>query len=249
MYSYNSAGRVTMQDVRLSSTSGAPADLIATYTWDNMGRMTGLNYPLNGPEVAMSYDAMSRLIGETQTCQGANCQNPGTPEPLAAASYNFAGMMTSLQYEYCASCSNWVWTEARTYNSMLQLTQLVDSSPYYPARLNMTYNFSPTQNNGRIVSSADAVTGENVSYTYDSLNRLIAASTSGTTGVQWGNSYSYDGFGNLTGKTVTKGTAPTLSPLVDSNTNRVRLSGDLGYDANGNWRGAAGAPGPLEDGA
>jgi len=82
MYSYNSAGRVTMQDVRLSSTSGAPADLIATYTWDNMGRMTGLNYPLNGPEVAMSYDAMSRLIGETQTCQGANCQNPGTPEPL-----------------------------------------------------------------------------------------------------------------------------------------------------------------------
>jgi RHS repeat-associated protein len=88
----------------------------------------------------------------------------------------------------------------------------------------------------------DGVTGENVSYAYDSLNRLIAASTTGTGGVQWGNSYSYDGFGNLTGKTVTKGTAPTLSPLVDSNTNRVRLSGDYGYDANGNWLGAAGAP-------
>ena len=36
-------------------------------------------------------------------------------------------------------------------------------------------NYSATQNNGRIVSSADAVTGENVSYAYDSLNRLIAA--------------------------------------------------------------------------
>ncbi|MFY9726907.1 MAG: hypothetical protein WB579_10550 [Bryobacteraceae bacterium] len=29
------------------------------------------------------------------------------------------------------------------------------------------------------MSSSDAVTGENVSYTYDSLNRLIAAATSG----------------------------------------------------------------------
>jgi RHS repeat-associated protein len=60
--------------------------------------------------------------------------------------------------------------------------------------------------------------------------------------VQWGNSYSYDGFGNLTGKTVTKGTAPTLSPIVDSTTNRVRMSGDLGYDANGNWLGTPSAP-------
>jgi RHS repeat-associated protein len=92
------------------------------------------------------------------------------------------------------------------------------------------------------VPSVGGVTGENVGYTCDSLNRLIAASTSGTGGVQWGNSYSYDGFGNLTGKTVTKGTAPTLSPLVDSTTNRVRLSGDYGYDANGNWMGTPSAP-------
>jgi hypothetical protein len=35
----------------------------------------------------------------------------------------------------------------------------------------MTYNYSATQNNGRIVSSSDARTGENVSY--------IQVSTSG----------------------------------------------------------------------
>ena len=49
---------------------------------------------------------------------------------------------------------------------MLQLTQIVDSSggnPYYGAApLNMTYNFSATQNNGRIVSASDAVSGETV---------------------------------------------------------------------------------------
>jgi RHS repeat-associated protein len=101
----------------------------------------------------------------------------------------------------------------------------------------MTYNFSATQNNGRIVSSADAVTGENVSYTYDSLNRLIAAAS---TGVQWSESYSYDGFGNMTGKTSTKGTP--ANPQVDSTTNRARIINDYGFDANGNW---LGVPGPL----
>ena len=102
----------------------------------------------------------------------------------------------------------------------------------------MTYNYSATQNNGRIVR--DAVTGENVSYTYDSLNRLIAAAN--TTGVQWSESYSYDGFGNMTSKASTRGTPAT--PQVDSTTNRARMIGDYGFDANGNW---LGVPGPLNN--
>jgi RHS repeat-associated protein len=105
------------------------------------------------------------------------------------------------------------------------------------AQVNMTYHFSATQNNGRIVSSADAITGENVSYTYDSLNRLIAAATTNPTGPIWGNSYSYDGFGNLTGKTVTQGLALSASPQVNSATNQARMIGDYGFDANGNWLG------------
>jgi YD repeat-containing protein len=112
----------------------------------------------------------------------------------------------------------------------------------------MTYNFSATQNNGRIVSSVDGVTGENVSYTYDSLNRLIAAATTGTSGVQWGDSYTYDGFGNLTSKVPTKGAAPPASPQVDSTTNRARMIGDNGFDANGNWLGASANQGTGDTG-
>ena len=74
------------------------------------------------------------------------------------------------------------------------------------------------------MSSADAVTGENVSYTYDSLNRLIAAATTGRGGVQWSESYTYDGFGNMTSKVSSLGT--TASPQVDSTTNRARVIGD-----------------------
>ena len=54
-----------------------------------------------------------------------------------------------------------------------------------------------------------------------------------TTGPQWGQSFSYDGFGNLLAQTVTKGSAPTLSVLVSGTTNRI-TTGGYSYDDNGN---------------
>ena len=62
---------------------------------------------------------------------------------------------------------------------MMQLTNITNQPLRQPVAEH-DLQFSATQNNGRIVSSVDGVTGENVSYTYDSLNRLIAAATTGT---------------------------------------------------------------------
>src|ERR1035441_5288640 len=86
-------------------------------------------------------------------------------------------------------------------------------------------NYSATQNNGRITSSNDYVTTENVTYTYDALNRLTGASA----GSMWGETYSYDGFGNLTGKNVTQPQAPTLGVSYDADNHEVGMT----YDANG----------------
>ena len=51
LYSYNQAGRVTKQ--RLAVTPGGvnqtPANLEATYTWDNEGRMTSMTAPSGNP--------------------------------------------------------------------------------------------------------------------------------------------------------------------------------------------------------
>ena len=246
VYSYSQAGRVTMQDLRLTGAGYAsPLDLYASYAWDNMGRMTSLSYPLSGPQVAMNYDAMSNLSQATEvTClsydQSGDCLTSG-PAPMASGTYNFAGQLTALNYNNFSlrtyTPGTWYQTETHTYNSLMQLTNTTSTTSSGAQSLNMTYNFSTTQNNGRIVSSADAVTGENVSYTYDSLNRLIAAATTNGAGPIWGNSYSYDGFGNLTSKTVTQGTAPSASPQVNSATNQARMIGDYGFDANGNWLG------------
>ena len=118
-------------------------------------------------------------------------------------------------------------TEYRTYNPMFQLTQLQVGS----SALNVQYNYSATQNNGKVTSQSDVISGEQIAYTYDSLNRLASAETTQTGGTQWGQSYTYDGFGNLTTQTVIKGSAPSESVAYNYATNLQ--TGDTA-DANGN---------------
>ena len=57
-------------------------------------------------------------------------------------------------------------------------------------------------------------------------------------GSTWGDSYSYDGFGNLVAKTVTAGSAPSLSIAVNANNHITGVYG-VSYDANGNQTGDA----------
>ena len=64
-----------------------------------------------------------------------------------------------------------------------------------------------------------------MNYQYDALNRLMQAVTSDNPNVtQWGQSFTYDGFGNLTQKNVIKNQAPSLGD---------RQSGDKPGDAAG----------------
>src|SRR5436309_97868 len=105
------------------------------------------------------------------------------------------------------------YTETRTYSSRLQLTRLT-----VQGAMDMEYRYSATQNNGQITQQKDWISGEEVTYGYDSLQRLISAVT---TGPEWGQSFSYDGFGNRTAATVTKGTAPSSSFSINAATNRI----------------------------
>ena len=91
----------------------------------------------------------------------------------------------------------------RTYNSLDQLTYLSN------VNVNASYNYTAGSDNGKVASAY--IGGETVTYQYDSLNRLISAA--GSSG--WGDSYGYDSFGNLLSKTVTAGSAPTLSVSVN----------------------------------
>jgi RHS repeat-associated protein len=116
--------------------------------------------------------------------------------------------------------------ETLTYNSLKQVTSV--NSYIYPNPLSITYTYPTTGNNGKIISQTDNASGETVTYTYDALNRLVTAATQSTFSTPWGQSYGYDGFGNLTNVSVTQGSAPTLSATYDYNNHAG------GEDANGN---------------
>jgi len=156
-----------------------------------------------------------------------------TDEWAKNAVYGPAGQLTALSWVVEAGsnlASDVFINEGRTYNSRLQLTGLTTTGSFTQAAMNFTYNYSATANNGQITSMTNNVSGETVTYAYDALKRLIGASTNTGT---WGQSFAYDGFGNMLNQTVTQGTAPSLTLAYDNATNRITTAG-YGYDANGN---------------
>jgi RHS repeat-associated protein len=194
------------------------------HDWDNEGKLTGADNPAvplwSGVRYQyFQFDNMGRASGTTT-------YNPNTYQwdTVATAAFGTAGQITSLW-------TAWAGTETRTYNSLLQLTrtQAPNLMDNLSERSRMQYVYTAGYNNGRVAETIDGISGEDVQYTYDSLQRLVLAETTGSGG--WGDAYTYDGFGNLTAKTVTKGSAPAMTAVYDPATNWP-VGGN--YDANGN---------------
>ncbi|MBL8177792.1 MAG: hypothetical protein JNK48_24150 [Bryobacterales bacterium] len=111
--------------------------------------------------------------------------------------------------------------ETRQYNALYQLTRITVAG-----QMDLEYRYSATANNGQITQMKNWMTGEEVNYSYDAVGRLTAAAT---TGVEWGLTFTYDGFGNKTGQGVTKGSGPAMSVGVDGSNRVVGWT----YDAAG----------------
>ena len=211
MYAYTQAGLVLNKRLRLWKQTGTQtpttfsADLEAGYTYDQEGKMSTQSYPL-GTTYSYTYDSMGRPIQMMDTQAGSNL--------VSSVTYGPAGELLSM--------SGTSVGETRTYNSMGQLVTLSGLNG-----VNLKYNYAAAgSNNGQIASQQDLVSGETVSYQYDSLKRLSAAtSTQG-----WNQNFGYDGFGNLTAKTGNGG-APVGSYPADPATNRLL---GIQYDTNGN---------------
>jgi RHS repeat-associated protein len=195
-YSYNQAGRVTGNRMLVAQGPSYALDLKGQYAWDSQGRMTSMTYP-SGPVMTYQFDPMGRPSTMSQTGL------VGGTLP-ATATYGSASQLLTLSYGTNVA----PFTETRAYNNMLQLTHLTNWG------VDMQYIYNTGHNNGRVAQTIDSVLGETVNYSYDYLHRLTAATA---TNSSWGEGYSYDGFGNLTGKTPTVGTAPVFLGSAGSN--------------------------------
>jgi hypothetical protein len=216
-------------------------NLDAAYTYNNEGSVLSTTYPTtyarngngvltgsSGPAYTYSFDNMYRPAGLTSSSSTI----------VSAVSYGPSNQLLGMTYNGIS--------ETRTYNPLLQLTSVSSSS------VNKQYNYpAGPNNNGKACLATDLITGEQVVYSYDTLNRLASANAytfSGTpsstcmqtsTTATWSETYSFDGYGNLTNK-LGSGGAPALGIATSGTNNQITNLG-ASYDANGNLEATSGA--------
>jgi hypothetical protein len=135
--------------------------VLADYTWDSLGRLTSFKYPsyhvnnggtytpVTGPTYAYQYDAMSRPYSMTEN--GVTL--------ATGAQYGPAHELTSSS------------TRAGPKPASTTPFSISPASPSPAPSISNTAT-SALRNTGRITQFKDWVTGEEVTYAYDALNRL-----------------------------------------------------------------------------
>ena len=212
-YTYTPAGKVagkslTLQSANNRSEGGVEASgtLTASYTYDNQGALTSMVYPTVENWAISPAQTFTYTLDAMERPTGLAQNYPTNYTWVSGVTYNGAN-----QTSY----------GGRLYNNLLQLT----------AAGAMTYTYSANKNNGQITSSFDTATNETITYGYDALKRLSSAASSNQ---NWGETYTYDGFGNMTQMQPSgTGGAPSLSMSVNAATNQLTATG-VSYDNNGN---------------
>ena len=241
-YNYELSGQVQQKRIQLTlGTSSGYLDYLPYY--DAEGNLTDewVPFPTTSNQTAskqMHYaeDNMARVTG---------VQDATTNVTMMSAA-QFAPSNALSQASFFDHYTNRTYSETRSYNSRLQLTEV-----NVPGLMHLHYAFSGSTdsafqssackstsaslNNGQIVCVREDVSGEEISYQYDTLKRLTTATTSAQT-----QSFAYDGFGNLLSQSATgSGSAPVTSWTVNQITNQIS-SPNFSYDLNGNLTGAPG---------
>jgi RHS repeat-associated protein len=250
-YAYDQGGAAANAIGHMTSWSDQAGT--GSYTFDVLGRMTGETRTINSVSKSMSYGynldgSMKTLtypsgavITYTPDTAGRDLSavdNANAINYVTGASYGPHGSMTGFVSGNSTSFAG--ITNSFSYNQRLQPVNMSATSPSATV-FSLNYDFHVSAgNNGNVFGiTNNKDTSRNQTFSYDALNRLISAQNAGTDCTKtlaggkteyWGNNYSYDAWGNLLAKSVTKCSAENLSLTALVNN---QLSG-YGYDAAGN---------------
>jgi RHS repeat-associated protein len=226
-WAYNVVGRTT----QLVRTIGALSKTM-TYSANFDDSLASLTYP-TGRTVTYTIDGAARYLSASDVANSINY--------VTQAHYAPHGAVSSLRNGEKPSYTG--TTTTNTYNKRLQPSLLSAASPTLTV-FSLSYNWNlGLGDNGNVISIQNNRdnTGRPVGsaqFTYDSLNRLLTAQSTGTdcTVMQngltanWGNSYSYDPWGNLYAKTSSKCTSESFSAQANTKNQLIGYP----YDAAGN---------------
>jgi RHS repeat-associated protein len=237
-YAFDVLGRLTTETRTLTGANNAAISKTLSYEYNLDGSLSKLHYP-SSAVVAYTPDSAGRI---TQAVDGVNGINYVT-----GASY---GPDSSLTGFVNSSGGAAPITNTFTYNKRLQPVTMSAATSSQTV-FSIGYDFhagngtaGSGSNNGNVFAITNYKdSNRNQTFTYDALNRLLTAQNAGTNCAAmtvngkteyWGNSYTYDAWGNLLGKTVTKCGAENLGVTADAHNWLHHSPTDYQYDAAGN---------------
>lgn len=243
VYQYDTMGRPSkIADCPPSGIARGFCYAIAA-SYDKLGGVTSLSYPDGTITISYTPDSAGRMISAVDSANGINY--------VTSVTYGAASQLTGL-----ANGSSIINTYQ--YNQRLQICRITASTTGLTPGdcinqgntgdlLDLKYDFhigngtaGSGTDNGNIWSITNYKdTNRTQTFAYDALNRLASAQNAGANCAvvtvdgkteYWGNSYTYDAWGNLTNKTITKCGAETINaPALNNN----QLTGYT-YDVAGN---------------
>jgi len=234
-YTYDSGSFAKGKLTSLTDQAGS-----ATYSYDNIGRMTSETRVISGVSKQISYEynldgSLSKLHYPSGRVITYTPDSAG--RTIAAADSNGT---TYVWAEFYANGAEFkrhqpVIFFQTTLNSRLQPAAIYSNNGLPgPAFINKTYVYgAPQQNNGNIISivaNEDATRTQ--TFTYDALNRITSGYSAGATGAySWGETYAIDPWGNLNIAPMgNKAHGGTFANASDNNNRPLGFT----YDAAGN---------------
>ncbi|HXN72919.1 MAG TPA: hypothetical protein VN861_10250 [Candidatus Acidoferrales bacterium] len=208
------------------------------YTYNLDGSLATLTYP-SGRIITYAYSAAARPLSAIDTANSINYATSALYSPAGGLSSltNGASLISTLYYNTrLQPCRISVKSSGSTPTSCTDSANIGNILDY-------TYNFSlGSANNGNVTGITNNVdTTRSQSFTYDHLNRILTAETTSTYATSpthcWGESYTYDQWGNLTaiGVASTSYNSCTQESLsVTALSNNQLSSTGYSYDASGN---------------
>jgi YD repeat-containing protein len=249
-YTYDILGRQSSETRSLTGANNAVISKTLSYDYNLDDSLKALHYP-SGAVITYTPDSAGRMLSAIDAANSINYATGATygPDSSVTGFINGSGGPATI-------------TNTFVYNNRLQICRMAASSTgavptscmnSWGNILDLSYDFHlGNGDNGNVYGITNyRDQSRNQTFTYDALNRLISAQNAGTNcsattvngkAEYWGNSYSYDAWGNLLGKSVTKCGAENLVVTADAH-NWIHASGtDYQYDAAGNMTFNATAP-------
>jgi len=213
---FDQRGRLTKE---IKSINGF-GDFVTEFTYDAADRVVTMTYP-DGEVVVNTYDSQGLLESVARA--------DGTYAYVENADYDALGQMTLIEY---GPANLNLSTEYEYDDENAQLESLVTTGPYEVLQ-NLAYAYDAV---GNVLSITDTMNGGQVQhFSYDPLDRMEHAWTTGGGQGGFDRTYAYDAIGNIIDKDgLTYYYDPNHPHAVEAVVWGTTEPGSYAYDANGN---------------